>query len=61
VKDEMEMIWKEVVVLIYLEMMANNQNCIHEEIKRLDLGNAFLHALQNLLSSCCYLKMQGIS
>jgi hypothetical protein len=32
--------------------MLTNQNCIHEEIKgRLNLGNAYYYAVQNLLSS----------
>jgi hypothetical protein len=36
----------------YLEMTVNNQNLIHEEIKRrLNLGSACYHSVQNLLSS----------
>jgi hypothetical protein len=35
-----------------LGMMVTKQNCTHDKIKsRLDLGNAFYHAVQNLLSS----------
>jgi hypothetical protein len=37
----------------YLEMTLTNQNGIHDEIKiRLNLGNAYYHSVQNLLSSC---------
>jgi hypothetical protein len=41
----------------YLGTTLTNQNFIHEEIKcRLNSGNACYHAVQNLLSSVCYLK-----
>jgi hypothetical protein len=37
----------------YLGATLMDQNCIHEEIRsRLNLGNAWYHAVQNLLSSC---------
>jgi hypothetical protein len=36
----------------YLGITVTNENCIHEKIKsRLNSGNAFYHAVQNLLSS----------
>jgi hypothetical protein len=34
----------------YLGTTVTNQNLIHEEIKRLNSGNACYHSLQNLLS-----------
>jgi hypothetical protein len=35
----------------YLGTITRTQNLIHEEIKRLNLGNACYHSIQNLLSS----------
>jgi hypothetical protein len=41
----------------YLGMTITNQNLIQKEIKkRLNLGNAFYHSVQNLLSSCLLSK-----
>jgi hypothetical protein len=41
----------------YLGMTVTNQNLITEEIKsRLNLGNAWYHSVQNLLSSCLLSK-----
>jgi hypothetical protein len=43
--------WSENVTQFrYLETIIN-ENLIHEEIKRLNSGNAFYHSVQNLLSS----------
>jgi hypothetical protein len=37
----------------YLETMITNPNCIHAEIKnRLNLGDGYYHAIQNLPVSC---------
>jgi hypothetical protein len=36
----------------YLEIIATNKNCIHEEMKsKLNLGNVCYHSVQSLLSS----------
>jgi hypothetical protein len=37
-------------------MTVTNQNLFQEEFKRLNLGNAWYHAVQNLLSSCLLYK-----
>jgi hypothetical protein len=43
----------------YLRMTVTNQNLSQEEIKgRLNSGNARYHSVQNLLSSCLYLKIE---
>jgi hypothetical protein len=46
-----------VIQFKHLKMMIRNENLIQEEIKRrLNLGNACCHLMQNLLSSCLLFK-----
>jgi hypothetical protein len=45
--------FENVAQVTYLGIIVTNQNLIQEEIKRrLNLGNACYHLVQNLLSSC---------
>jgi hypothetical protein len=41
----------------YLGTTATNQNLVQEEIKRMNLGNACYHSVQNIFSPCLLLKM----
>jgi hypothetical protein len=47
----------------YLENMATNQNCVHEEIKsRLNSGNACYNLIQNLpVSYLIMIKLKYVS
>jgi hypothetical protein len=39
---------------------GNNHNCIHEDIKsRRNMGNAWYHAVQNILPSCLLHKIKN--
>jgi hypothetical protein len=42
---------KNVTKVRYFGAILTNQNCIHEQCKRLSSENAYYHFVQNLLSS----------
>ena len=42
---------KNVTKVRYFGAVLRNQNCIHEQYKRLSSENAYYHLVQNLLSS----------